>query len=30
MTPEMQIGVAIASIIFSIAGLVLAVRRGRD
>jgi len=26
----MQIGVAIASIIFSVASLVLAVRRGRD
>jgi len=26
----MQIGVAIASIIFSVAGIVLAVHRGRD
>lgn len=30
MTPEMQIGVAIASIIFSVAALVLSIGRGRD
>lgn len=30
MSAEMQIGVAVASIIFAVASLVLAVRRGRD
>jgi hypothetical protein len=30
MPPEMQIGIAIASIIFSVAALVLSVRRSRD